>query len=133
MQRSLLDGLQMRIDLVLPPPVAACRLHDPAVSSGLIRPSAGGWRNRRDGLANSPGHPPLLNQILEHLLVLQCIHRAKKALMSEGQELIVLDQPLEGFFDKLLTIAQIVEDLRAKDKEPAVDPEVGFLKSHVCR
>ena len=60
------------------------------------------------------GMRALLDQILEHLFVLQRIHRAPKALMPERNELVVLDQPLEGFFDQLLAIAQIVEDLRSE-------------------
>ena len=83
--------------------------------------------------ADPPRHPSLLNHIFEHLFVLQRIHRAPEALMLERQELVVLDQPPEGFFDQLLAIAQIVEDLRAKDKEAAVDPEVGILRRRVCR
>ena len=61
--------------------------------------------------ADPPRHPSLLNQIFENFFVLQRIHRAPEALMPERHELVVLDQPLEGFFDKLLAVAQIVEDL----------------------
>src|SRR6185437_15068545 len=84
-------------------------------------------RNTRS-IANSPGHPTLLNQILEKLLVLQRIHRSPKALMSESKELVVVDQPAERFFDQVFAIAQIVEDLRAKDEEAPVDPEVGIVR-----
>ena len=38
-----------------------------------------------------------------------------------------LDQPPEGRLDEVFALANIVENLRAKDKEATVDPEVGIL------
>ena len=71
----------------------------------------------------------MLNKILENLLVLQRIHRTPKALMPEGQELVVIDQPLEGLLNEFFAVAQIVKDLRAKDEAAAVDPKIGVSAS----
>src|SRR5215510_15040188 len=81
-------------------------------------------RNGWNRLGEPPGHAALLDHVFQHLFVLQCVHRAPEALVLEGQELFGIDQPPEGFFDQLLALAHIVEDLRAKYKEATVDPEV---------
>ncbi|HEY7763785.1 MAG TPA: hypothetical protein VIB38_02240, partial [Aestuariivirgaceae bacterium] len=70
----------------------------------------------------------MCDEILEHFLILQRIHRTPEAFMFEGQELIVLHQSAKRFLDQLLAIVQIFEDVPAKNEEPAIDPKIGILR-----
>ena len=94
-------------------------------SHPAFRPTFERSGRRRD--IDEPGHSSSLDQIFEHFLVLQRVHRPPEAVMPEGEQLIVLDQTLEGFFDQLFAVTQIVENLSAKDEAAAVDPEIDVL------
>ena len=108
------------------------RLWQPAASAVLSPPSGSRLARRLRRPAEPPGHAALLDHVLQHLLVLQGVHRAPEALMLEGKQLIGLDQPPEGRLDQLLALLQIVEDLGAEDEEAAIDPEVGILRWRLC-
>src|ERR1700751_831748 len=74
-----------------------------------------------------PRHGALLDQVLEYLLVLERIHGAPEAFMTEGHQLVCFNQSLERRFDEFFAVAHVVEDLLAEDEETAIDPEVGIL------
>ena len=118
------DYFSFAIPAVLVPDSDDCRVSERPQPTFMATASRNGW-NR---LGEPPGHAALLDHVFQHLFVLQCVHRAPEALVLEGKELFGIDQPPEGFFDQLLALAHIVEDLRAKDKEAAIDPEIGILR-----
>src|SRR6476646_6443879 len=80
-------------------------------SAALSHPPADASRSRGGHPTKRPGHAAPLDQILQYFLVLQRVHRAPEALMSDRQKLIGLNKPPEGRLDQLLAVAEIVEDL----------------------
>src|SRR5262245_23354729 len=72
-----------------------------------------------------PGHLAAFHQLLEHLLVLERVHGAPETVVAVRHELIALDQAVERFEHEFLAIADIFEDLSAKNEVSAVDPDVG--------
>ncbi len=56
------------------------------------------------------------------LLVLERVHRRPEAVVPEGHQPALLDQPPERLLDELLALADVVEDLPAEDEVAAVDP-----------
>ena len=52
-----------------------------------------------------PGHVAPLDHVLEHLLVPQRVHGAPKAAVAIGDELALLDQPLERLDHQLFALA----------------------------
>src|SRR5262245_25311526 len=103
---------------------AYCRCQTSPTSSGLPVDFRGSGR-RRD--IDEPGNTSSLDQIFENFLVLQRVHRPPKAVVSEGEQLIVLYQTLERFVDQLFAVPQIVENLSAEDEATAVDPKIRVL------
>src|SRR5215472_3919631 len=83
----------------------------------------GGLRGRIE----KPGHRALLDEVLEHLLVLQRIHRTPETFVPEGHKLVGFNQTTERCLDQLIAFAHVIEYLAAEDEEAAVDPEICVL------
>src|SRR5262249_18325260 len=68
----------------------------------------------RPGLPHLPGRVPLGVQVFELLPVLERVHAGPVAAVLVGEQLPLLDQPLEGLLHQLLAVAHVLEDLRAE-------------------
>src|SRR5262245_24080774 len=70
-----------------------------------------------------PRHLPSLHHVLENLPVLQRVHGAEETRVPVGDELAVLDQPVEGLIHQLFAFLDVVEDAVAEDEEAGVYPD----------
>src|SRR5687768_14991572 len=68
------------------------------------------------------GFAPIV-QLVELLPVFERVHAGPVAVVWIGEQLFLGDQPLERLLDELLARLQVREDVMAKDKEAAVDPQ----------
>src|SRR5688572_2152572 len=57
----------------------------------------------------------VLVQRLEALLVLERVHRRPEAVVTLGQDLLVLHEPRERLVDQVLARSDVVDDLGAHD------------------
>src|SRR6266487_19887 len=69
----------------------------------------------------------LVGQLLQRLVDHQRVHRRPEAGVRVGDQLALLDQPLERLDHQLLTLVEIVEDVPPEDEVAAVDPQPGAL------
>src|SRR5215470_10061158 len=76
-------------------------------------------------LPNGPRGLAAGTHVIERLFVLQCVHARPKSAMPIRSQLLQTNQSLEGLFDELLALLEIVEDLPLEGEEPAIDPQVG--------
>jgi hypothetical protein len=60
-------------------------------------------------------------QILEVLFVLECIHAGPEAVMQVGDQLALLNQPMERLVHQILTLLDVVKDLPPKNKVTAIN------------
>src|SRR5204863_9800831 len=64
---------------------------------------------------------PFRVQLVEVLLVLECVHRRSKTVVSMCSQLTGPDQALKRLLHQLFPRAHVVKDLAPKQEEPAVD------------
>jgi hypothetical protein len=70
---------------------------------------------------NFPRRLPAFVEIIQLLLVLECIHRSKKAVVFIGGQLLISDQSLKGFYNKFVSGLHVSEDIPLQDEKTRVD------------
>src|SRR2546426_2153312 len=66
---------------------------------------------------------------VQALLVPERVHGLPEPVVAVRQQLILGEEPLEGVHHEVLAVPQVVEDLRAKNEEAAVDAQAGLPDS----
>jgi hypothetical protein len=80
-----------------------------------------------DNRLRAPRRLAAFHHFLEHLSVPQSIHGPPKTLVLVGHQVSGLDQPIEWLKHQLLTVSDIFENLLAKDKIAAIDPNIRLV------
>src|SRR2546425_12655479 len=75
-------------------------------------------------LPDFPRRFPLRIEVVELLLILEGVPAGPETLVAIGQELLFRDEAPEGFLDELFALADVFEDVLAKNEVAAVDANV---------
>jgi hypothetical protein len=93
-----------------------------------LRVAAVSWRRIVVGVRPlSPRRLAAFDHLLENLLVPQRIHSPPKTFLLIRHQLPGFDQTVERLNHQFLRDLNIVEDLPAKDKIAAIDPNIGLM------
>src|SRR5262245_48846063 len=122
-----------RLTIVPPQPISMSSAWAPRQSTRYPAPrvAAGSSGSIARRVPSGLGRPPDLPgcvaaraQILQHLPVLERVHRAPEARVLVRQQLALRDQPAERLLDEILAVLDVVEDLLPEDEEAPVGPDV---------
>src|SRR5229473_2717058 len=94
----------------------------------LLQVSDGGnCSDRRRPFPHLPRCVALGVPVIQALLVPERVHGLPEPIVAVSQQLIPSHQPRECAHHKVLTVPQVVEDLRPENEESAVDAQSGLL------